>query len=81
MPMAARKSAECLVIRTITIGSMVLDGDAQCSRRLFSRIEAALCDLDPFSGRSAAGEERVAPSEFAVLPGAFCDRADHVVTS
>jgi hypothetical protein len=46
-----------------------------------SSIEAALGDLDSLCSRSAAGEERVAPSKFAVLPGAFCYRADHVVTS
>jgi hypothetical protein len=55
------------VIRTI-IESMVRDSLAQRIRRLLSRIEAALRDLVSFSGRSAAGEERVAPSKFAVLP-------------
>jgi hypothetical protein len=28
-----------------------------------------------------AGEERLAPCEFAVLRDAFCNRADHVITS
>jgi hypothetical protein len=73
-------TAECYAIRTISVESTLLDSVPQCIRCLLSCTEAALCDLDSLSSRSAAGEERVAPSEFAVLPGAFCNRANHVVT-
>jgi hypothetical protein len=78
---SVQERSDFQVIPTIIIGSMVLDSLSQRIRRLLSRIEAALRDLDSLSSRSAAGEKRVAPSRFAVPPGAFCNCADHVVTS
>ena len=78
---SVKESPKSNLTRTAGLGSMLLDSFAERIGRLLSSIETALRNLDSLSIRSAAGKERVALGRFSVPPGAFCNRANHVVTS